>query len=133
MRHDPGQKTINRKQRSPKKTNKQTKKKTVRGEPASQSLCGNFTKPQIPSTTGQDIQGHQGNRGCGVQERRQRVEEREDPNPREQTRCERSLLDHVEVVSVVSLVDDVLLRFDQHLKHGVQDLGELLLKKAVIG
>lgn len=48
-----------------------------------------------------------------------------------ESRKEHLLLYHVEIVSVVSLVNDVLLRFDQHLKHGVQDLGELLLKKAI--
>lgn len=30
-------------------------------------------------------------------------------------------LDHVEVVSIVSLVDDMLLGLDEQFKHGVQD------------
>lgn len=51
----------------------------------------------------------------------------------EQNRSENLLLYHIEIVSVVSLVDDVLLRFDQYLKHGVQNLRELLLKKAISG
>lgn len=37
-------------------------------------------------------------------------------------------LDDVEIVSIVSLVYDVLVRLHQHLEHGVQHLGELLLK-----
>lgn len=50
-----------------------------------------------------------------------------------ENRCENLLLYHIEIVSVVSLVNDVLLRFDQDLKHGVQDLRELLLRKAMSG
>ncbi|TNN85548.1 hypothetical protein EYF80_004181 [Liparis tanakae] len=45
-----------------------------------------------------------------------------------QTILNRSLLYDIEVVSVVSLVDDVLLSFDQHLEHAVQNLRELLLQ-----
>lgn len=39
-----------------------------------------------------------------------------------------ALLDHVEIVSIISLVYDVFLRFDQHLEHAVQNFRELLLE-----
>lgn len=39
-----------------------------------------------------------------------------------------SLLYDVEIVSIVSLVNYVLLRLDQHFEHGVQNLRELLLE-----
>lgn len=38
-----------------------------------------------------------------------------------------SLVYDVEIIPVVSLVDDVVLGFDQNLKHGVQNFRELFL------
>lgn len=39
-----------------------------------------------------------------------------------------SLVYDIKIIPVVSLVYDVVLRFDQNLKHGIQDLRKLFLK-----
>lgn len=44
------------------------------------------------------------------------------------TKVRNELLYDVEVVSIISLVYDVLLGFDLQLEHGIQDLRELLLE-----
>lgn len=49
------------------------------------------------------------------------------------TKVRNKLLYYVEVVSIISLVYDVLLGFDLQLEHGIQYLRELLLKDMMHG
>lgn len=90
----------------------------MKGEAVSQNLHGNSTN-NLSET-------FRVSRATEVVMHRQKVKERRGGAKQ----VGHLLLYHIEVVSVVSLVNDVLLRFDQHLKHGVQNLRELLLRKA---